>query len=240
MNYAQQSYRTRPDAWQTSWWARAMRRLGRRWVIERHVRRYCRPLQVTRARASAVRGPAVVMVNHTSHFDTPLALSVLPRSVKGKIAVGAAADRFYRPGKRGWWFSLFFNTFPIDRLSGGAASLDYAQSLLRRGWSVLIYPEGTRSTDGRLGAFHHGATLLAMRARVPVVPIYTRGLRDVMPKGSLAPRPATVQVRVGAPIWLDDLSSIPDGTARLESVMRALAGERAPVERPEVASSARR
>ena len=224
-------YHTRAHPWQTSAWARAARRLGRHWVIERHVRRYCCPLTVARAPSRKLRGPAVVIVNHTSHFDTPLALSVLPEPLRSRTAVAAAADRFYREGKRGWWFSLFLNAFPIDRLGGGASTLDYPLSLLARGWSVLIYPEGTRSESGRIGEFHHGAAFLAMRARVPVIPICSEGLRDVMPKGQRSPRPASVCVRIGAPIWLDDVSSIAEGTSRLESVMRTLAGETAPAHR---------
>ncbi len=233
---SQPEYRTRPDAWQTTLPARALRRVGRHWVIDRHVRRYCQPLTVTRDDSREVSGPAVVRVNHTSHFDTPLALSVLPERLRSKIAVAAAADRFYREGKRGWWFSLFYNTFPIDRRGGGASTLDYPVSLLKRGWSVLIYPEGTRSETGQIGQFHHGATFLAMRARVPVIPIVSEGLRDVMPKGQRSPRPSAVRVRVGAPVWLDHGSSIQEGTERLEAAMRALAGEtQAAAERIEAA-----
>ena len=104
-------YRTEPDAWQTMMWARALRRLGRHWVISRHVRRYCSPLVVSgRGAIRNVRGPAIIIVNHTSHFDTPVALSVLPEPLRAKTAVAAAADRFYRREKRGWWYSLFFNT----------------------------------------------------------------------------------------------------------------------------------
>ena len=231
MTTATPEYRTRPHAWQTSVWARAVRRLGRHWVINRHVTRYCRPLTVARAPSRKLRGPAVVIVNHTSHFDTPLALSVLPEPLRSRTAVAAAADRFYREGKRGWWFSLFFNTFPIDRRGGGASTLDYPLSLLGRGWSVLIYPEGTRSESGRLGEFHHGAAFLAMRARVPVIPICSEGLRGVMPKGQRSPQPSAVRVRIGAPVWLDDVPSITEGTSRLERIMRTLAGETAPSRR---------
>jgi len=59
---------------------------------------------------------------------------------------------------------------------------------------------------------------------VPVIPIYTEGLRNVMPKGQRTPRPAAVHVRIGAPVWLDGTASIPEGTERLEEAMRRLAG----------------
>ena len=217
-------YRTYPDTWQTHIWARIVRRIGRHWVISRHVARYCRPLTVEgRAAIAGVKGPALIIANHSSHFDTPVALSVLPERIRRKTAVAAAADRFYRHDKRGWWYSLYFNTFPIERLGGGSATLEYPLSLLRRGWSVLIYPEGTRSPTGQIGGFHHGVALMALRTNVPVIPIYCEGLRDIMPKGQRSPRPAAVRVRIGAPVSLDDAPTVPDATARLERAMRGLA-----------------
>lgn len=215
-----------PHTWQTHPWARAVRRAGRPWVMTRHIRRYCRPLTIEgKQHLDAVGdGPIIICPNHGSHFDTPATLSVLPERIRARTAVAAAADRFYRPGKRGWWFSLFYNAFPIER-GGGAKALDYASELLRRRWSIVVYPEGTRSKDGRIAPFHHGVSILAMRGNVPVVPIYLDGIRNVMPKGQRSPRPAAVTIKIGAPVWLDGGLSIPDATAKIERAMRILAGE---------------
>jgi len=130
-------FRSEPHRWQTSLSARIVRRIGRRWVIARHVQAYCRPLAISGGeQLAALRGPAIIIANHSSHFDTPVVLTALPGRIRAKTAVGAAADRFYRRDKRTWWFSLFFNTFPIVR-GGGSATLAYARELLGRAgrWS---------------------------------------------------------------------------------------------------------
>lgn len=229
------AFRSEPHRWQTSIPARIVRRIGRRWVIARHVQAYCRPLAISGAgNLAALRGPAIIIANHSSHFDTPVVLTALPDRLRAKTAVGAAADRFYRRGKRTWWFSLFFNTFPIVR-GGGSATLEYARELLGRGWSVVIFPEGTRSASGDVQRFRHGVAILAKQTNVPVVPIYTEGLHNVMPKGERTPRPAAVKVTVGAPVWLDDGVSVAQATARLEAALLSL-GALAPPAMAPVAS----
>ena len=230
----QSEFRSEPHRWQTSFAARVVRRVGRRWVISRHVRTYCRPLTIKGSEhLTATHGPAIIIANHSSHFDTPVVLSSLPEHIRSRTAVGAAADRFYRQGKRTWWYSLFFNTFPIVR-GGGSATLDYARQLLQRGWTVVIYPEGTRSTSGAVKSFRHGVAMLAMQANVPVIPIYTEGLRDVMPKGARSPRPAAVSVCIGAPVWLDDRPPVNAATERLQRALLSLGRVAGPAPKPVV------
>ncbi len=218
-------YRTEPHRWQTSAWARVVRRAGRPWAIDRHVSRFCRPFTVEgRENLRELKGGAIVIANHSSHFDTPVALNALPERIRNKILVAAAADKFYAARrKRTWWYSLFMNTFPVHR-GGGTKQLEYPLSLLKRGWSILIYPEGGRSRSGQVQKFKHGVAIMAMAAKAPVIPIYVEGLRDVMPKGQREPRPAAVSARIGAPVSLDGVASVPEGTALLENAMRALAG----------------
>ena len=170
-----------------------------------------------------MRGPVLIIANHSSHFDTPALLYVLPPALRARTAVAAAADRFYRATRRNWWFSLFWNTFPIQR-GGGMAALDYPMSMIKRGWSILIYPEGGRSRSGQVARFKAGPAIMAMQAGVPVIPIYMEGLRNVMPKGQRTPQPAAVHVRIGQPVVIPEGASVSDATAMLENALRELAG----------------
>lgn len=222
---AMEPYRTEPHRWQTSIWARGLRRAGRYWVMTRHVQRYCKPLSVEGAEnLEGHRGGAIVIANHSSHFDTPVVLAALPERIRSRIIIAAAADKFYASRKkRTWWYSLFHGTFPVAR-GGGVKQLEYPLSLLKRTWSLLIYPEGGRSKSGQIQRFKAGPTIMAMQAHVPVIPLYVEGLRDVMPKGARKPRPASVSVRIGKPVSLEGVTSVSEGTTMLENAMRELAG----------------
>ena len=91
---------------------------------------------------------------------------------------------------------------PIDRAHGRQAlkSLDEAARRIAAGSSVLIFPEGTRSPDGRLQEFKTGAVLLAIKAGVPIVPLGFLGSHQVLPKGRLIPNNGTITIRIGKPI----------------------------------------
>jgi 1-acyl-sn-glycerol-3-phosphate acyltransferase len=218
-------YRTEPHRWQTNLWARVVRRAGRYWVTDRYVRAYCKPFAIEgRENLKGFHGAAIVIANHSSHFDTPVTLASLPGGIRSKVLIAAAADKFYGSRrKRTWWYSLFHGTFPVHR-GGGTKQLEYPMSLFKRGWSILIYPEGGRSKSGQVQKFKHGVAIMAMQCNVPVIPIYIEGLRDVMPKGQREPRPAAVSARIGKPVWITGAQSVPEGTTLLENAMRELAG----------------
>jgi 1-acyl-sn-glycerol-3-phosphate acyltransferase len=136
-------------------------------------------------------GACVFAANHTSNAD-PLALvPAIPR----RISILVKKELFRVP-ILGTAMKLV-DFIPVDRTDreAAAASVDRAVSYLERGLSFLVYPEGTRSPDGRLGAFKKGAFILAIRARVPVVPIAIAGAEKVMRKGSPALYPGEILVR---------------------------------------------
>jgi 1-acyl-sn-glycerol-3-phosphate acyltransferase len=215
-------YRTEPHRWQTQAWARLVRRVGRYWVMTRHMRRLCQPLIVEGIEhVQGVKGPVLIIANHTSHIDTPTLITALPTGLRERTAVAAAADRFYRKGQRSWWFSLFWNTYPIAR-GGGMAALNYSLWLLQHRWSILIFPEGGRFKAGEVQRFHHGPTILAMQAGVSVVPAYLEGLHRLMPKGTRTPVPGPALVRFGRPVSVAGVDAVPEGTERLRAAVLEL------------------
>ena len=145
--------------------------------------------------------PVVFVANHTSHLDTAVMRTVLPLEWRDRLAIGAAADYFFDVWWRGIATSLLFNGFPVERGSGLRAAR-LALSLLKQGWSILIYPEGGRSEDGWVGSFKGGGAWLAVESGVPVVPVAFRGNFQAMPKGRGWPakgRPP-VSIRFGTPV----------------------------------------
>jgi 1-acyl-sn-glycerol-3-phosphate acyltransferase len=170
--------------------------------------------------------PVIVASNHVSHLDTPVVLRALPARIRSRLVVAAAKDYFYRSRLRGMLVSLSLATIPFDRGEGSKESLRRCADLLKAGWSLLIFPEGTRSPSGQLGRVRHGAAVLAVETHVPVLPIFVHGLADVMPKGRVAPLPGGVMVDVGEvlrPVQGEEVSAFRD---RIETALRALSEHR--------------
>lgn len=186
---------------------------------------YTRRRASGRDKLSKLKGPVILVANHTSHIDTPVILAALPRRLRKRTAVAAAADYFYRNKLVAALVSLIFNTVPMDRKGGGLGkqATDHLDRLLDEGWNLLVYPEGTRRGGGA-GRVRKGAAVLANRHKLPVVPIRVSGTRAVMPPGRFWPRRLhgkviskrhRVQVSFGEPIKPAD-----DAGAMTERVQR--------------------
>jgi 1-acyl-sn-glycerol-3-phosphate acyltransferase len=138
--------------------------------------------------------------------------------------VAAAADYFFSRPLLGGAAALLVNAFPFARTGSIRPSLAACARLADAGWSILLYPEGTRTPDGALGAFHPGAGLLAVELGLPVVPIYLDGLFQVLPKGRHIPRPGRVAVCFGPPLRFAPATPHGEAAAAIEAAVRALAG----------------
>jgi 1-acyl-sn-glycerol-3-phosphate acyltransferase len=172
-----------------------------------------------------VEGPVIFVANHASHLDTPLILLSLPDEWRRRTAVAAAADYFFDTWWRAVGSSLFFNTFPLDRRGGTMAATP--GEVLADGWSLVIFPEGTRSTDGWMGKFRMGAAFLAKEYGVPVVPVAHRGTYAAMPRGQDWPSRGRRQltIRFGEPLVAGADESVRDFAPRIKDAVAALLDE---------------
>ena len=145
--------------------------------------------------------PVIFVLNHSSHLDAAAILTSLPTKWRRKTALGAASDYFFDVWYRSIATTLVFNAFPIAR-RGGLRSARLARGLLGEGWSLVLFPEGTRTADGWVGEFRTGAAWLAIEAGVPVIPVALIGTYQAMPRGRGWPAPGRppVRVRSGRPI----------------------------------------
>jgi 1-acyl-sn-glycerol-3-phosphate acyltransferase len=141
-------------------------------------------------------GTCIFAANHTSSADAPAVVWCIPR----RIAVLLKHSLFRYPIV-GQAFRLV-RFIPVDRFNreSAIASMAKATEALRAGQSFLIYPEGTRSSDGRLQEFKKGTAVLAIKAGVPIVPIACSGAHRVMEKRKLYVRPGDITVEFLAPI----------------------------------------
>ena len=154
--------------------------------------------------------PVLFVANHASHMDTPLILGALPSAWRRRTAVAAAADYFYRTPLTAHAVALAFNAVPVQRAAGtGADGVVDLHRLIEEGWSLVVYPEGTRSRDGTVGRLHSGAAVLAAHHGLAIVPVAVSGTHAVMPVGrswtSVArrlglPRRLAIEVRFGPPV----------------------------------------
>ncbi|HUY07200.1 MAG TPA: lysophospholipid acyltransferase family protein [Acidimicrobiales bacterium] len=141
--------------------------------------------------------PLIFAPNHVSHFDTLAFLCTIPPRYRKKLVVAAAVDNFFDKRWKCLFFSLFLSTIPVERTRTNRKSADIAAALIERGYSLLIFPEGGRSFTDEMMDFHGGAAYLAKRCSVPVVPVYLKGVRRILPKGSSRVHRAPIDVFLG-------------------------------------------
>jgi long-chain acyl-CoA synthetase len=148
-------------------------------------------------------GPFIVAANHSSHLDTGAVVSAFGRR-GGELFIMGARDYFFSSRPRGWFFHTFLNVVPFERTENMIKGLRLAQTVLRSGQPVLIFPEGTRGEDGDLHPFKPGIGLLGVELGVPIIPCLIEGTFAALPKGRLLPRHWPIRVTFAAPIRMDE------------------------------------
>jgi 1-acyl-sn-glycerol-3-phosphate acyltransferase len=196
------------------WWARGVLASG---GVRLHVR--------SRASLDA-RRPYVFMANHLSMVDIWAVLVAVPVPLRFIAKKQLGAIPLF-----GWAMRAGRFIF-IDRQNPASArrSIDEAAERIRSGQSVVVFPEGTRSRDGRLGAFKKGGFHLAVSSGADIVPVAIRGSREVMPRGSALIRAGDVSIEIDEPIAtatlsIDDREALSALVQRVHGRIAAMLGE---------------
>ena len=137
----------------------------------------------------------VFVANHSSHYDTPVVFTHIPFQVR--IIAKQSLAMF---PVLGWHLKRGGHLFVDRRDPDRTGILTRWRALVSQGLSLIVYPEGTRTSDGHVGRFKAGSFLLAIQAGLPIVPLSIIGTRNVMPKGRLCTEPAHVTLVVHDPI----------------------------------------
>ena len=185
-------------------------------------------MRVTGCENVPATGPVILASNHLSFIDS----MVIPLSAPRRVHYLAKAEYFTGTGVGGWLTRTLFTALgamPVQRQTSRAAqeALDTALAVLRRGEGFGIYPEGTRSRDGRLARGKTGVAWLALTADCPVVPVAVAGTDRVQPVDSRWPRPHRVSVTFGTPLTFPEQRGMAgNGRARrvvTDRIMEAIA-----------------
>ncbi|MCO5169958.1 MAG: AMP-binding protein [Planctomycetes bacterium] len=169
---------------------------------------------------------AIVVANHSSHLDVGLVKHALGEWAQELVSAGAR-DYFFKDTLRATYFENFTNVEPFDRHASVRESLERFVELLRQGKTVLIFPEGTRSTTGRMGSFKPGVGLLVQAARVGILPVYLSGTYQAMPKGTFLPRRRPLEARIGPFLSPDKLLGLTEHLGRRQQALRIVETARA-------------
>ena len=161
-------------------------------------------------------GGVILCPNHVSHVDPPAVGAGMRRQVHFM-----AKDELFRVPVLGFLIAGF-GSFPVRRGTADRKAIKRAIELLEEGRVICLFPEGTRSPDGRLQEPELGASLIALRTGAPVVPVAVIGTTEVLPAGASRPRRHRCKVVYGEPLRFDDLSGSTNRAAMKEAGRRIM------------------
>jgi long-chain acyl-CoA synthetase len=223
-------------SWNRSWPVALVRRLSQALWILPIARAFAHLRVAGREHLNDLEGPVVFASNHQSHLDTPVILAALPGRWRARVAPAMQKEFFkahFFPDQYGWrqrWVTtalyylaaFYFNGFPLPQREAGARqTLRYIGELTSEDWSILIFPEGLRSSTGDIRPFRAGIGMIASRLDVPVVPVRLDGVDHVLHQHWRMARPGPVRVCFGRPMRLrgSDYAAL---AAQVESAVKAL------------------
>jgi long-chain acyl-CoA synthetase len=195
------------------------------------------PTIVGRENLEGVTGPVLITCNHVTYIDVGFVLIAMPPRIRSKLAVGMLGERLWgmwRPPAgmnifARWWQQAgyylvvaLFNVFPLPQQSGVRESFAFAGESVDRGYSIVVFPEGRRTQDGRPSPFRSGVGMLAQKLDIQVVPLRIDGLFDLKSSGRKIARRGELKVMIGKPLGFDPETPAEKITLPLESVTWSL------------------
>jgi long-chain acyl-CoA synthetase len=222
--------------WPWSWPVRAVRVAFIELVMRPLIWLLAAP-RVVRETTDLPLAPVLIIANHVTAYDGALVLYALPGRLRRRMAIAMSGeillDLRHGRNQQGavrnllapaayWLVTALFNVFPLPRQRGFQRSFAHAGEAMDRGYSVMIFPEGTRSPDGKLHQFRAGTGLLAQQSRVPVVPVALIGLGEMRAARTRWLRSGQLEVHVGTPLPFEEGAGPAQLTAKLEESVRRL------------------
>lgn len=164
----------------------------------------------------------VLVANHSSHLDAPALLAALRLRMIHRAFPAAATDYFFTNLPKLAFSAVVINAMPFDRKENPRLSLNLCRSVLESPSHILIlFPEGTRTTDGAFGRFKPGIGFLVAGTSFPVVPCYLDGAYHAWPKGRWLPLPRKLRLVIGKPLRFADTNPVKEDAVRIAETLRS-------------------
>jgi long-chain acyl-CoA synthetase len=223
-------------SWNRSWPVRLARRLSQATWILPLARLFAWARVDGLEHLLGIDGPVVFAANHQSHLDVPVILAALPGRWRARVAPAMAKEFFkahffpagytwrerFTNGLNYYLAAFYFNAFPLPQREAGARqTLQYIGELTGERWSILIFPEGLRSSTGDIKPFRGGIGMIGSRLDIPIVPVRIDDVDKLLPVGAQFIRPGRVRVAFGQPLRLQG-SDYADLASQVERAVRTL------------------
>ena len=191
-------------------------------LVVRAILRIGNRLEIVGRENLPATGSFVMVANHSSHLDAPALLAALPLKQVHRAFPAAAADYFFTNLPVLAFSAIVMNAMPFDRRENPKQSIDACRQLLEsEGHVLILFPEGTRTTDGSIGAFKPGIGFLIAGSTIPVVPCHIRGASKAWPKGKWIPRPRKLTLTIGKPLVFADKQRVRDDALAIAETLRS-------------------